>query len=73
MMRQLLEKLPERIRLPTLTAIYGVLSGLGAVAFMFTVNKLYTLVWHRLAAQGALDFAFASLVVIVLSSAAITE
>lgn len=69
-MRRLLEKIPERIRLPALTAIYGVLSGLGAVAFMFTVNKLYTLVWHRLAALGALDFALASLVVIVLSSAA---
>jgi CIC family chloride channel protein len=69
-MRRFLEKIPERIRLPTLTAIYGVSSGLIAVAFMLTVNTLFGLVWHRLAALSTLNFVLASFGVITLSSAA---
>jgi CIC family chloride channel protein len=69
-MRRFLEKIPERVRLPTLTAIYGVASGLTAVAFMLTVNKLFGLVWNTLAALGPLRFVLSSFAVIVLSSAA---
>jgi len=69
-MRRIIEKIPERIRLPTLTAIYGVSSGLIAVAFMLSVNKLFGLVWHRLAALSTLGFVLASFLVIALSSIA---
>ena len=69
-MRRLNEWLPERIRLPTLTAIYGVVSGLITVAFMVTVNKLFVLIWHNLTKLGPLGFAFASLSVITLTSIA---
>ena len=70
LMRRFLEKIPERIRLPTLTAIYGVASGLIAVAFMLSVNKLFGLVWHKLASLNTLDFVLASFAVITLSSGA---
>lgn len=69
-MWQILDKVPDRLRLPTLTAVYGLASGLVAVAFMLTVNGLFDLVWHRLAALKPLTFAGASLLVITLASAA---
>ena len=69
-MRRFLEKIPERIRLPTLAAIYGVSGGLIAVAFMLTVNTLFSCVWHRLAAMRTEEFVLASFSVIALSSLA---
>ncbi len=69
-MRRFLEKIPERIRLPALTAVYGLSSGLIAVAFMLSVNKLFGLVWHRLATLGTPHFIFASFWVVTLSSIA---
>ena len=69
-MRHFLEQIPERIRTPTLAAIYGVAGGLAAVAFMLTVNNLFGLVWHTLAALRPLHFVLASFSVIALSSIA---
>lgn len=69
-MRRLLEKLPEQVRLPTLTAIYGLAGGLVAVAFMLTVNKLFALIWYRLAALKPLAFVLSSFLVISVSSIA---
>ncbi len=69
-MRRLNELLPERIRLPTLTAIYGVVSGLATVAFMVTVNKLFNLTWLNLAKLSTSGFVFGSLLVITLTSVA---
>jgi CIC family chloride channel protein len=69
-MRRFLDKIPERIRLPTLTAIYGVVSGLVTVAFMLTVNKLFVLVWHNLSSLGRMEFILGSFLIISLTSIA---
>ena len=69
-MWRILDRIPDRLRLPVLTAVYGLASGLVAVVFMLTVNSLFGLVWHRLAALSPLAFAGASLLVITLASAA---
>jgi len=69
-MRRFLEKIPERIRLPTLTAIYGVVSGLVTVAFMLTVNKLFEWIWGGLSGLGKAEFAITSFVLISLTSIA---
>jgi CIC family chloride channel protein len=65
-----LEIIPDRLRLPTLTALYGLASGLVAVAFMLAVNGLFGQVWRRLAALSPLAFTGASLLAITLASAA---
>lgn len=67
-MRRILEQIPERIRFPTLTAIFGVSGGLIAVAFMVSVNKLFALIWHKLTALSTISFALASFVVVALTS-----
>jgi len=69
-MRRILEKMPERVRLPLMSAIYGVAGGLAAVAFMLTVNKLFGLVWHRLSTLEPLAFVLSSFCVVALSSIA---
>jgi len=43
-MKRLQDLLPEKLRLPVLTAVYGIVGGLGAVAFMLAVNKAFGLV-----------------------------
>ena len=60
--------MPERVRLATLTAIYGLAGGLATVAFMLAVNGLFSLVWHKLTALGTLDFILGSFLVIAVSS-----
>ncbi len=67
-MRHILEKIPERIRLPTLTAIYGVLGGLVAVAFMLLVDYLFKWVWLGLSGLGRMEFVLGSFVVISVTS-----
>ena len=69
-MPHLLEKIPERIRFPMLTAIYGVAGGLVTVAFMLSVNRLFSFVWHILTALDPLHFIVASFVVVAVSSIA---
>ena len=69
-MRRLIEKLPEKVRLPVLTAIYGVIGGLVTVAFMLAVNRLFSFTWHHLAALGTIGFIVGSFVVITVSSIA---
>lgn len=65
-----LEKLPDRIRLPALTTLFGLVSGLVSVAFMLTANRLFSLIWHPLAALTPFAFAAASLLVITVASLA---
>jgi chloride channel protein, CIC family len=69
-MRRFLQRLPESIRLPALTAIYGIVGGLATVAFMLAVNRLFLFVWHKLTAMGTLGFILGSLSVIAISSVA---
>lgn len=69
-MKPVLEKIPERIRLPVLTALYGVVCGLVAVAFMLVISKLFQLIWGRLAKMAPLEFAFVSFLLIMLTSIA---
>ena len=69
-MRPFLDKIPDRVRLPVLTAAYGVASGLVAVAFMLAVNHAFALVWGKLTSLSATGFLLGSFLVIVASSAA---
>jgi len=69
-MRPILKKIPERIQLPSLTVLFGIVSGLVTVAFLLTVNRLYHLIWYRLATLNTSDFLLGSLAVIGSSSIA---
>ncbi len=64
----LIERIPEKIRLLILTAIYGVSGGLATVAFMVAANRLYDAIWPRLAACQPLVFLAGSLLVLSASS-----
>jgi len=68
LIKQLIQKLPERVRLPVLTAVYGVSGGLSAVAFMLSIHHLHALLWPRLMALGAWGFLAGSFVAITVSS-----
>jgi len=67
-MQKLLAKIPEKIRLVLLTALFGTVAGLATVAFMQATNYLFALAWHRLGAAGTAGFLVGSLLTIVLSS-----
>lgn len=69
-MRRFLENIPERLQLPTFTAVYGVVGGLVAVAFMLTVNRSFGYVWHKLAALDTQGFLIGSFAVVILTSVA---
>jgi len=67
-MQKLLKKIPEKIRLVLLTALFGMVAGLATVAFMQATNRLFALAWHRLGTAGTTWFLAGSLLTIVLSS-----
>jgi len=69
-MVRFIDRVPERVRLLILTLGYGVAGGLVTVAFMLAMNRLFALVWHRLALLSPGGFLVGSLVVLVVSSAA---
>jgi len=70
MIRQALHKMPDRLRLPLLTAIYGVVGGLAAVAFMESIHWLFDGGWGWLTALSPARFLIASFLVITVSSLA---
>ena len=65
---QLLNKIPEKIRLPVVTSIYAVAGALAAVAFMFLTNRLFSVLWRPLMKLSLIGFAAGSLVVVLISS-----
>jgi CIC family chloride channel protein len=70
MIKQIIQAVQERLRLPLLTAIYGIAGGLAAVAFMESIHLLFDEGWGWLTALSPIRFAFGSLAVIVVSSLA---
>jgi len=62
--------MPDRLRLPLLTAIYGIIGGLVAVAFMESIHWLFDGGWAWLTALSPARFLVASFIVIVTSSLA---
>ncbi len=68
LLKPLIQKLPERVRLPVLTAVYGVTGGLSAVAFMLSIHHLHAVLWPRLMALGTWGFLAGSFVAITVSS-----
>lgn len=68
MIRQQIERIPERVRLIILTLVYGVIGGLGTIAFMLAMNRLSSAIWPRLAALSTKSFLLGSFAVVVGTS-----
>ncbi len=67
-MNKIITTLPDHLKLPLQTVVYGLAGSLAAVAFMLAIHHLHSALWPRLAALGSLGFAVGSLAVIVASS-----
>lgn len=70
MIKQMIQKMPDRLRLPMLTALYGIVGGLVAVAFMESIHVLFDLCWGWLGSLSPAGFLCCSFLMVCISSLA---